>query len=158
MVPEGRGPTTLDSDDDCSELMLNAEVSTHESVSVIGREARRIIGTLHLDGRPLVARADTEVDAAPIRWTLISDPRGRVAISERHTGSPKCRRGRDDRPGGEFANLVHWYFPQLEPGSEQDASAHHDHVDAFGRQLVGLECRPRLHTASAGRCTHRVRA
>src|SRR6516164_11126323 len=105
-----------------------SKYNTRENYSRAGRG--------YIDARPLVTGVDTEIDTAPVRRPLVGDPRCSVSVGERHAGAPQCRRGRDDRPDSEFANLVHWYFPQLEPGSEQDAGARHDHVDAFGGQLV----------------------
>src|SRR5262245_61210728 len=96
----------------------------------------RITHRIEINVRPLIAGAHAEVDAAPVHGPFVGDPPGLVAIRQRNTGASDCRSGRDDRPGSKFANLVHWYFPQLEPGSEQDSSAHHDHVDAFGGQLA----------------------
>src|SRR5262249_8392815 len=106
-VAECCRPTSLYTDHNRSELVLHAKVCPHKRIVMVRVDVRSEVGETYVDARPLVAGADTEVDTAPVRRPLVGDLRWSIHVGKRYTGASQCRRGRDDRPGGEFANLVH---------------------------------------------------
>src|SRR5581483_4198575 len=116
LLPERREDVAFNTEHNLAELMLDADVPTDQARVLVNARRGTAEHVFGVDRRPLPARTEAEVEAAPVGRTLVGDlPRGRVAVGQHRAGATNCRGDRDHGPGGKFAELVHTDVPQLEP-------------------------------------------